>query len=108
MDLLNKLGNYRKSKKSSSRKSSSRKSSSRKSKSRYSKRKSAKKSTKKSVNNTPKLIDFSERRNSNDLRRFMFPEDKNVNFKDLMMSNVSEYSIDKPEDAEYICKIMKF
>ena len=61
MDLLNKLGNYRKSKKKfSKRKSSKRKSSKRKSASRYSKRKSAKKSTKKSVNNAPKLIDFSD------------------------------------------------
>lgn len=43
----------------------------------------------------------------NDPREVLFPKDKNINFKDLLISNVSEYSVDKPLDAEYICKIIK-
>jgi len=49
------------------------------------------------------IVNFDE----NDPREVLFPKDKNINLKDLLISNISEYSVDKPLDAEYICKIIK-
>ena len=101
MDLLQKIENYSvpKNKKSKNRRSGKSKKRSRRSG--KSNRRSSRKSSK------PVILDLSDKRSSNDPRKFLFPTDKNVNYKELMISNVSEYSVDRPEDAEYICKIIK-
>ena len=65
-----------------------------------------KKSKSKSKNKSK--IKLTRKFGINDPRKAMFPKDKNVNFKDLMISNVSEYSVDLPDSSEYICKIIKF
>ncbi len=62
----------------------------------------------KSKNKNKRKIKITRKFGINDPRKAMFPKDKNVNFKDLMISNVSEYSVDLPDSSEYICKIMKF
>jgi len=112
MDLFEKLENYStsKNKKNNKSKKSKRKSSKRSIKNgRNSSKKGRRSSIRVSRNNSnkPVILDLNNRRSSQDPRKFMFPQDKNVDFRDLMISNVSEYSVDRPEDAEYICKIMK-
>ena len=125
MDLFEKLENYStsKNKKNMKSKKSSKRGSKRSSKngkrssskngkrssSKNGRRSSSKRGRRSSRNNSnkPVILDLNNRRSSQDPRKFMFPKDKNVDFRDLMISNVSEYSVDRPEDAEYICKIMK-
>ena len=67
-----------------------------------------KKSKSKSKSKNKSKIKLTRKFGINDPRKAMFPKDKNVNFKDLMISNVSEYSVDLPDSSEYICEIIKF
>jgi len=50
----------------------------------------------------PILIDYDD-----DLFKRFFPKDKNVNFKNLQLSNIGVYSITDPEKAQIISNIIK-
>lgn len=72
------------------------------------KSKKSRKKSKKSIKNhgnKPFILKFN--RKEDDPRESMFPKMKGVNYKNLMLSNVSMYSIDHSTDAQYICDIIK-
>ena len=114
MDLFEKLENYStsKNKKNVKSKKSKRKSSKRSSKNGRRSSKMVRRSSKngrrsskmvrrsskrlsRNNSNKPVILDLNNRRSSQDPRKFMFPKDKNVDFRDLMISTVSEYSTDR-------------
>ena len=50
----------------------------------------------------PTLIDYDE-----DLFKKHFPNDKNIDFKKLKISNIGKYSMDKPDKAQILSDLIK-